>query len=458
MSRCSILTLTIACLVCYGLPTEVAADTIYACVQKQKQKQKYDDDHEHEHEDKHKKTGRLRVVSAPGQCRRNEYELSWSDGGNIESRVNQLIGRVEALERALGIMNEPPTVDAGGDQTILLSMQALFNATATDDGLLDPLTYSWETISGPGSVSFSNAFDTATGATFSQAGDYVLQLAVSDGLVTVTDQVSVIVYPDNSPPLITTNSPQIVGARRYQIGRPSTLECASVNLDATVTDDDLPFPLTYDWTIDSINIGQLWLRRYNILDAQFDAQPSDSVNWPLTITARSNQALPDYYWSTDYLAESVIVDLTLTASDGYHMVQSNHSVECSVGANEPPVVEVVLDQIGTVYNTQYGYSCSGIVLSATASDDGLPEPLEVGWHRYEVIPSLNSDWILYVNFSNPDALTTSVSINVEPYPDRYNPRPDLVPDSVTQTIGLSASDGWHTEQDTLNITCQRPTQ
>ncbi|MCG8016997.1 MAG: PKD domain-containing protein [Candidatus Thiodiazotropha sp. 'RUGA'] len=456
MSRCSILTLTSACLVCYGLPTEVSADTIYACVQKQKQKYD-DDDHEHEHEDKHKKTGRLRVVSAPGQCRRNEYELSWSDGGNIESRVNQLIGRVEALERALGIMNEPPTVDAGGDQTILLSMQALFNATATDDGLLDPLTYSWETISGPGSVSFSNAFDTATGATFSQPGDYVLQLAVSDGLVTVTDQVNVIVYPDNTPPLITTNSPQIVAARRYQTGSPWTLECASVNLDTAVTDDDLPFPLTYDWTVDSINTGQLWLRRYNILDAQFDAQPSDSVNWPLTITAKSNQAYSHYYWTTNYLARTVIVDLTLTASDGYHMVQSNHSVECSAGASEPPVVEAGADQIVTGYNTQYGYTCSGITLSATASDDGLPEPLEVGWHRREVTPYLNSDWILNVNFSNRDALTTSISINAEPHPNRSNPRSDLVPDSVTQTIGFGASDGWHTELDTLNITCQKPT-
>ncbi|MEW8323410.1 MAG: PKD domain-containing protein [Candidatus Thiodiazotropha taylori] len=453
MSRCSVLTLTIACLVCYGFPTEVAADTIYACVQKQKQKYD-DDDHEHEHEDKHKKTGRLRVVSAPGQCRRNEYELSWSDGGNIESRVNQLIGRVEALERALGIMNEPPTVDAGGDQTILLSMQALFNATATDDGLLDPLTYSWETISGPGTVSFSNAFDTATGATFSQAGDYALQLSVSDGLVTVTDQVNVIVYPDNTPPVISTNSPQIVGARRYQTGQPWALECAAVNLDTLVTDDDLPLPLTYDWTIDSINTGQLWLRQYNTLDAQFDAQPSDSLNWPLTITARNNQASSPYYWSKNFLAQSVIVDLTLTASDGYHMVQSNHSVECSAAANEPPVIDAGADQVATAYNTQDGYVCSDIILSATASDDGLPEPLTVRWVRTDVIPPLNGTWILNVSFSNSFELTTSASLNVEPVPNRTYP----IPDSIAVTIGASASDGWHNEADTLEITCQRPTQ
>ncbi|MCG7990389.1 MAG: PKD domain-containing protein [Candidatus Thiodiazotropha lotti] len=452
MTRYPIITLIIACLAFYSLPMEVSADTIYACVQKQKQKQKYNDD-EHEHEDKHKKAGRLRIVSAPGQCRKKEYELSWSDGGNIESRVNQLIGRVEALERALGIMNEPPTVDAGGDQTILLSMQALFNATATDDGLLNPLTYNWDIISGPGNVTFSNDIDTTTSASFSQAGNYVLQLSVSDGLVTVTDQVNVIVYPDNTPPVIFVNSPQIVGARRYQTGRPWTLECSAVNLDVSVTDDGLPLPVTYDWTIDSINTGQLWLRQYNIIDAQFDAQPSDSVNWPLTITARHDEARPNYYWTTTYLARNVIVDLTLTASDGYHMVQSNHSVECSAGANEPPVVEAGVNQVLTGYNTQYGYACD-ISLSATASDDGLPEPLEVGWNRHQVIPSLNGTWLLNVIFSNSAALTTSVSIQVEPIPNRSYP----IPDSITQTIGFSATDGWYTESDTLDITCQRPSQ
>ncbi|MCG7984841.1 MAG: hypothetical protein JAY90_19070 [Candidatus Thiodiazotropha lotti] len=88
------------------------------------------------------------------------------------------------------------------------------------------------------------------------------------------------------------------------------------------------------------------------------------------------------------------------------------------------------------------------MLSATASDDGLPEPLDIGWQRREVIPFLNGTWLLNVSFSIRDALTTSISSNVEPVANRTYP----ITDSVTQTKGFAASDGWHTVHDTLNLT------
>ena len=82
-----------------------------------------------------------------------------------------------------GATNQPPVVNAGPNQTITLPASAALSGSATDDGLPNPpamLTYAWTKFSGPGTVTFGNAANAATTATFGQAGTYVLRLTVSD--------------------------------------------------------------------------------------------------------------------------------------------------------------------------------------------------------------------------------------------------------------------------------------
>ncbi|HYJ68138.1 MAG TPA: hypothetical protein VEX15_10820 [Nocardioidaceae bacterium] len=89
--------------------------------------------------------------------------------------------------------NDPPMVNAGLDQSIQLPATAPLDGTVTDDGNPTPpgaTTTTWSKVSGPGTVTFgTNAVDTT--ATFSQAGNYVLQLAANDGELQATDIVSV---------------------------------------------------------------------------------------------------------------------------------------------------------------------------------------------------------------------------------------------------------------------------
>ncbi len=69
---------------------------------------------------------------------------------------------------------------------------------AIDDGQPNPpgaLTTTWSQVSGPGTVSFSNASALNSTATFSASGAYVLRLTVSDGALTVSDGVAVTVNP-----------------------------------------------------------------------------------------------------------------------------------------------------------------------------------------------------------------------------------------------------------------------
>src|SRR5207249_2980123 len=73
---------------------------------------------------------------------------------------------------ALQVENQPPTVNAGPNQTITLPAYANLTGTASDDGLPtnSTLRTTWSKVSGPGIVTFYNANALNTTASFSAAG------------------------------------------------------------------------------------------------------------------------------------------------------------------------------------------------------------------------------------------------------------------------------------------------
>src|SRR5882762_9959878 len=98
----------------------------------------------------------------------------------------------------LPLPNLAPVVNAGVDQVITLPSIANLTGVAIDDGQPNPpgvLTTTWSQVSGPGTVSFSNASALNSTATFSASGAYVLRLTASDGALAVSDDVAVTVNP-----------------------------------------------------------------------------------------------------------------------------------------------------------------------------------------------------------------------------------------------------------------------
>jgi len=90
----------------------------------------------------------------------------------------------------------PPVVNAGADQTIVLPNSAVLGGTVTDDGLPNPpgaVTTAWSKVGGSGSVTFANASAKSTTATFSATGTYTLRLTASDGQLSGSDEVKVLV-------------------------------------------------------------------------------------------------------------------------------------------------------------------------------------------------------------------------------------------------------------------------
>lgn len=100
--------------------------------------------------------------------------------------------------------NQAPQVNAGADQTITMPALANLQGTVSDDGLPTGgmLTVSWSKVGGPGTVTFSNAGNTNTTASFSAAGIYVLRLSANDSQLVTDDDVMITVNRDMTPPQI----------------------------------------------------------------------------------------------------------------------------------------------------------------------------------------------------------------------------------------------------------------
>ena len=131
--------------------------------------------------------------------------------------------------------NLPPVVSAGADNSVILPSGISLNGTVSDDGLPDPpgtLIIEWSLVSGPGTVTFDDSTAIDTTATFSAAGSYILQLSAFDGDVSITDDVSIQVYPEG-----TINQPPTVNA-----GPDLTARASGASLSGSASDDGLPYP------------------------------------------------------------------------------------------------------------------------------------------------------------------------------------------------------------------------
>ncbi len=98
----------------------------------------------------------------------------------------------------LYVVNTPPVVNAGTNQTITLPAVATLTGTASDDGLPNPpnaLTLSWTRFSGPATVAFGNASAASTTASFTASGTYVLRLTATDGQLSTNSDVTITVNP-----------------------------------------------------------------------------------------------------------------------------------------------------------------------------------------------------------------------------------------------------------------------
>ncbi|MBW3695041.1 PKD domain-containing protein [Vibrio sp. T187] len=153
-------------------------------------------------------------------------ELVVNDG-QIDSRTNQV--KIVALAAN---ENTPPVVDLGSDINANLVDRVVFH-TKVQDADNDPLYYDWKVIQQP--EGSQPEFTQNNSFVADVAGDYVIQLTVSDGLASSSDTVTVSYYYANVPP-----NAQLKPAIYV-------LEGMNAPLDASESQDPNGDSLTYQW-------------------------------------------------------------------------------------------------------------------------------------------------------------------------------------------------------------------
>ncbi len=132
-----------------------------------------------------------------------------------------------------------PVVDAGQNQTILVTGPATLDGTVADDGLPGHLATTWSLQSGPGTVSFADASAVDTTATFSTIGTYLLKLEANDGQFTTADYVTIVVNPVTATLTAIADTYLDNGSATTNFGTSATLAVSGKPDDATLLKWDL---------------------------------------------------------------------------------------------------------------------------------------------------------------------------------------------------------------------------
>lgn len=227
--------------------------------------------------------------------------------------------------------NNPPTINAGDDQTITLPADATLNATASDDGLpatTGALSFIWSKVSGLGTVTFSDEHAANTTASFSEAGTYVLHITVDDSDLSASDEVTITVRteatpsvtptPDQGQPEVTITAPTdqatvsgVVAVTASATDNEAVIGVQFLLDGAPLGAEDTQAPYAASWDTTSVTDGVYALTAV-ARDAQGNSTTSAPVqviiNRPPTITFTPDQEVYTF-------APNQTLVLTITAND-----------------------------------------------------------------------------------------------------------------------------------------------
>lgn len=273
-------------------------------------------------------------VSGPGtvtfaNASATDTTATFSVAGSYVLRLTVSDGALtssDTMTVTVNAVNSAPVVDAGPNRNVAFGQSASLDGTVVDDGNPNgTLTVSWTKSSGPGTVTFANSSAVDTTASFSATGTYVLRLTASDGSLSTSDTMTVVVSTANTAPIVDAGP-----NRTITLGQ-------SASLDGTISDDGLPNPpgtITRTWT---------------------------KVSGPGTV-AFANASATD---TTATFTLDGTYTLRLTASDG--ALSSSDTMTVTVNApvtNQAPSVDAGTSQVVLITGTAN--------LNGTVTDDGLP--------------------------------------------------------------------------------------
>lgn len=209
----------------------------------------------------------FKVVFAPSAS------ISWKLG-------TRTVTASSASRRCGEADNQPPVVNAGQDQTLVLPATVLLNPTVTDDGKPSgTISLTWTKQSGPGNVSFTEV-GSQTRATFSQPGVYVLKLTASDSVLSSSDSLSVTL---NQRPLIPILSyPYGFSVEQLSLSKGEKL----LLIKNQSGQDDLTYVINQSGQQTTVNLsnGNTAYIYLNLTSGQVVITETNNQDWRCTIT------------------------------------------------------------------------------------------------------------------------------------------------------------------------------
>jgi hypothetical protein len=260
--------------------------------------------------------------------------------------------------------NEAPRVSAGGDLSVTLPNMANLSGTASDDGLPSgSLTTTWSKFSGPGDVTFGDASQLATTASFSAAGTYVLRLTASDGELSSFDDVSATVA---SPSGLEVLSLTLINADNEQpiAGYESIQPGAVINL-ATLATTHLNVRANVSSSVKSVKFG---------FDANANFRTEGTAPFALFGDANGNYTAGSFALGSHTIAATPYAAASATGTPGPTLSVSFTVINQPVVTNQAPIVSAGAGQDVVLPNSAN--------LAGSVTDDGLPGgPLTIAWTK-----------------------------------------------------------------------------
>jgi N-acetylneuraminic acid mutarotase len=349
--------------------------------------------------------------------------------------------KISAIEvrPTTGGSNQPPTVNAGMDQTITLPNSATLTGTVTDDGLPNgTLTRTWSKVSGPGTVTFGTPTANTTTATFSSAGTYVLRLTASDGALSASDDVTVTVNTSSGGTVVRINA----GGSAFtdSLGRTWAADTNFVGTSSTFSTTQAIAGTVDDPLYQSERYGQNFSYQIPVANGTYAVDLHFAeIFWTsagtrvFDVTLEGALVLNDFdIWSAAGANTALKMTFSTTVADGvlaiaFSTVVDNAKISAievrpaTGGTNQPPTVSAGPDQTITLPNNA--------TLTGTVTDDGLPTgTLTRNWSKVSGPGT--------VAFGTPTADTTTATFG----------------SAGTYVLRLTASDGALSASDDVTVT------
>jgi endo-1,3(4)-beta-glucanase len=249
----------------------------------------------------------------------------------------------------------PPIANAGENVVVIIpETTAILDGALSNDLEGEALTYNWEQIYGPSTISFDDTALVSPSISNLEEGIYKIKLTVSDGTYTANSDVLVLVQQtSNSNPTVNISLP--TENQSFAQGSDITLSASASDLDGTISKiefydgtiklgEDTTSPYSYTWINASVGAHQI---KAIVTDNDSGEGTSQIVNISVievqSCSETSNEAQQGAF-STGFTAvfETVGTNVNIT----FELLDTNRSGVIAYLWKQTPFGEAQMDNVG----------------------------------------------------------------------------------------------------------------